>query len=220
MPINNNQDGFTLLETLIGAFIGTLAMVFIATSMRNLERQSKRIENRLDQREAVFWLRSTIDCENIPSSCTLNTDISIPHKQGGNLIASDLSTKHARWTIRAVCSNASDGDFVIQSALLDGDGRAILDPVNKKPLDFNHPQSRIAGRTDLCSDAIIASRGSSTYQLTSPSECINSNSSTECTPTSPSDCPAGMTSAGIITDNFGHLNASYVTGTAHFRICN
>lgn len=215
------EEGFSLIETMMGATIGALLIAIVVVTIRNVQRQEKKVELRLGKQHVLSWIKRNIDCQNLASSCTPNQLVAVPRSNGGDLLRNDGSSKLGLWTMRAMCTS-SEGGFDVQIGVFDRNQQPILDPVTRKALDFNHRNSTLTKKSDLCSDVQTATIQRTDFFI-GPSTVCTSHSHQGCLPSDPSGCPSGSVSVGVIRDDYGgHDHSAYPNdgyGSTFYRLC-
>ena len=204
MKLRSNQQGYTLLELIVGVGLGCLLVVFLARQFGLSFTFDKHVAGRYDLLQMSHDIEQRIDCKRLPSSCPLGKSVTVfQKKDGAVLIEADRSTKIKGWNLAAECG--SQNQILIRVAQIGPTGAFVKDPLTLQLLDWKDKRGILLAEGLICPSSSMApmSKGFNTSKIISGEPCFTASKFEACSPPAPPDCGLGFVSIGTTLDAFG-----------------
>lgn len=155
--IRESRDGFTLVEILVAAAIGGIAILILGSSMNLIDAGAKKVDQIAEISELKSMVVGSISCKetfaNLPSRppCSASGQYIDIKGKTGKILIENTGSKMGQWTVRALCT--ADGIDIRGSIIIDkfaAQSRQLSDwRGQKKPADpKKYKQDRSLPGTD------------------------------------------------------------------------
>lgn len=217
---NHHSDGYSLLELLIAAGVGSMVIFLSLRLISNVQKVDRSIGDRLSARSLSMTIENSIDCTRLPPSCKEGELLTL-YSQQGQLLTSKEAAGKPGWVMRAVCEAHSR--FRVDILKINPDGTKGKDALTGGQLGNDQPHLTIIEPGTLCRSKQSVTQADQSKFLTQEGKpcLVNSQSDLPCSPLPAPNCPSGYIEQNLSMDYFGGENWGRIAvyGQYYKRYC-